>query len=114
MAVLRADDLEAALLEARAALAELQESTRSQAQATLHEAEEKLLQASREVKRRRALFEQRAVSHEEMEQAVRTETIARTAVEHAQLTLLSLGSGSPNEVIASARVASADSPYIFC
>lgn len=108
LAVLRADDLEAALLEARAALAELQESTRPQAQATLHEAEEKLLQASREVKRRRALFEQRAVSHEEMEQAVRAETIARTAVEHAQLTVRSLGAGNPNEAIASARVANAE------
>lgn len=108
LAILRADDLEATLLEARAVLAELQESTRPQAEASLHEAEEKLLQASREVKRRRVLFEQRAVSHEEMEQAVRAETIALTAVEQARLTVRSLTAGNPTEAMVRARVASAE------
>ena len=51
LAVLRADDLEATVREAEAALAQLQQSTRPQAQAALREAEARLLQASREASR---------------------------------------------------------------
>src|SRR5690606_36311073 len=48
LAVLRADDLEAAVDEAEAALARLRQSTRPQAQAVLREAEDRLAQAPRE------------------------------------------------------------------
>ena len=57
LAVLRADELEAAVREAEAALAQLQQSTRPQAQAALRVAEANLAQASREAERRRALFQ---------------------------------------------------------
>src|SRR5690606_16257178 len=56
LAVLRADDLEAAAAEAEAALAQLRRSTRPQARAALREAEARLQQASREAARRRDLF----------------------------------------------------------
>lgn len=107
LAVLRADDLEAALREAQAALAQLQEATRPQAQAALREAEARLAQASREVQRRRTLSEQRAIAHEQMEQAIQAEIIARTTAEQARLAARSLEAGNPNEAAARARVASA-------
>lgn len=107
LAVLRADDLEAAVREAEAALAQLQQSTRPQAQASLREAQARLAQASREAKRRRELFEQQMITREAMEQAVQAETSARTAVEQVLLTARSLVSGNPGEAAARARVASA-------
>src|SRR5690554_2176636 len=48
LAVLRADDLEAAVQEAQAELDQLQQATRPQAQAALREAEVRLTQAARE------------------------------------------------------------------
>ncbi|MDE2400540.1 MAG: efflux RND transporter periplasmic adaptor subunit [Burkholderiales bacterium] len=107
LAVLRADDLEAAVREAEAALAQLQQSTRPQAQAALREAEASLTQASREAQRRRDLFQQQAIGREEMEKAVQAETMARTAAEQARLSARSLVAGYPNEAAARARVASA-------
>jgi len=107
LAVLRADDLEAALREAQAALAQLQQSTRPQAQSSLHEAQARLVQASREAKRRRELFQQQMITREAMEQAVQAEITARAAAEQAELTVRSLGAGNPGEAAARARVASA-------
>lgn len=107
LAVLRADDLEAAVREAQAALAQLQQSTRPQAQASLREAQARLAQASREATRRRELFQQQMITRESMEQAVQAEIVARTAVEQAQLTARSLVAGNPGETAARARVASA-------
>ena len=108
LAVLRADDLEAAVREAQAALAQLQQSTRPQAQASLREAQARLAQASREAKRRRDLFQQQMITREAMEQAIQAETITRTAVEQALLTARSLVAGNPGEAAARARVASAN------
>lgn len=107
LAVLRADDLEAAVLEAQAALAQLQQSTRPQAQASLREAEARLAQASREAQRRRDLFQQHMITRETMEQAIQAETISRTAAEQALLTARSFVTGNPSEAAARARVASA-------
>jgi HlyD family secretion protein len=107
LAVLRADDLEASLREAQAALAQLQQSTRPQAQASLREAQARLVQAGREAKRRRELFQQQMITREAMEQAVQAETVARTALEQAELTVRSLGAGKPGETAARARVATA-------
>jgi HlyD family secretion protein len=107
LAVLRADDLEAAVREADAALAQLQQSTRPQAQASLREAQARLAQASREASRRRELFGQQMITRESMEQAIQVETLARSAVEQAQLTVRSLVAGNPGEAAARARVASA-------
>ncbi|MBK8568666.1 MAG: efflux RND transporter periplasmic adaptor subunit [Nitrosomonadales bacterium] len=107
LALLRADDLEAAVREAEVALAQLQQSTRPQAQAALREAEARLAQAIREAQRSRALFQRQAVARETMERAIQAETIARTAAEQARLTARSLVAGNPNEAAARARVASA-------
>lgn len=107
LAVLRADALEAALSEAQAELARLQESTLPQAEAVLREAEASLTQASREVQRRRQLYQQRAIPREELERAVQAEATARTAAERAQLEAQSLIAGNPDESRARARLANA-------
>lgn len=107
LVILRSDDLEAALREAEAALVELQESTRPQAQAALREAEARLAQTSREVERRRDLFERQMIARETLEQAVEAEIIAQAAVDQARLTARSLAQGGSNEAAARARVASA-------
>ena len=107
LAVLRADDLEAAVREAEAAVAQLQQSTRPQAQAALREAEARLVQASREAARRRDLFKRQLVARETMEQALQAETIARSAAEQARLAARSLAAGNPNEAAARARAAAA-------
>lgn len=74
LAVLRADDFEAAVREAQATLAQLQQSTRPQAQAALDEAEARLAQASREVQRRLDLVHRQMITREAMEQAIQAET----------------------------------------
>ncbi|HRA02501.1 MAG TPA: HlyD family efflux transporter periplasmic adaptor subunit, partial [Thermomonas sp.] len=107
LAVLRADDLQAALREAEAAVAQLQQSTRPQAQAALREAEARLQQASREAIRRRDLFKRQLIAREALEQALQAETIARSAAEQARLSLNSLSAGNPNEAAARARAAAA-------
>lgn len=107
LAVLRADDLEAAVREAEAAVAELQQSTRPQAQAALREAESRLSQASREANRRRDLFKRQLIARETLEQAVQTETVARAAAEQARLSARSLASGNASETAARARLANA-------
>lgn len=107
LAVLRADDLEAAVREAEAAMAQLRESTRPRAQAALREAEARLAQASREVQRRRDLLQRQLIARETMEQAVQAETVARTAAEQARLAVRSLAAGHPDEAAASARLANA-------
>ncbi len=106
LAVLRADDLAAAVRESEAALAQLQQSTRPQAQAALQEASARLAQASREAQRRRELFARDLIAREAMEQAVQAETSARTAVAQAQLALRALDEGQPAEAAARARLAS--------
>lgn len=108
LAILRATDLEAAVEQARAELARLQESTLPQAEAAVREAEVSLAQASREAQRRRQLYEQRAIPREEMERAQQAEAAARAAAEQARLEARSLAAGNPNEALARARLASAE------
>lgn len=107
LAVLRADDLTAAVREAEAALAQLRQSTRPQAEAALREAQARLAQATREVQRRRELVSQGMVSREAMEQAVQAETAARTAAEQARLAARALEPDQASEAAALARVATA-------
>lgn len=107
LAILRADDLAAAVREAEAALAQLQQATRPQAQASLREAQSRLAQASREVNRRRDLFQQKMITNESMEQAIQIETAARTAVEQALLANNAVGVGKASETAVRARIASA-------
>lgn len=107
LAVLRADDLEAALAEAEAALAQLRRSGRPQAQAALREAEARLRQASREAERRRDLFARQLIAREALEQALQAETAARSAAEQARLRAAEQGEGGAAEAAALARVESA-------
>lgn len=108
LAVLRATELEAAVNQARAELARLQQSTLPQAEAAVREAEVALEQASREVQRRRSLSQQRAIPREELERAIQMEVAARAAAEQARLEAKSLTEGNPNEALARARLASAE------
>lgn len=107
LAVLRADDVEASVREAEAALAQLEQSTRPQARAALRQAEAQRLQASREAQRRRDLFQRQLIARESMEQAVQAETIARSAAEQARLTAASLATGRPSDTAARERLAAA-------
>ncbi len=107
LAVLRADDLEAAVREAEAALAQLQQSTRPQAQAALREAEARLAQATREAERRRDLFARQLIAREALEQATQAETAARSAAEQARLAARTLAAGQPAEATARARLETA-------
>lgn len=107
LAVLRADELEAAVREAEAALAELEQSTLPQARAALREAEERLAQAVRETTRRRDLFARGLIAREPMEQAAEAEAVLRTIAERARLDASALATGNPGQVAALARLANA-------
>ncbi len=105
--VLKSEELSAKVREAEAALAQLQRSTRPQAQAGLRQAEAQLSQASREAQRRRELFKRQLIAREAMEQAVQAETIARAAAEKSRLTVAALASGNADESVLAERLASA-------
>ncbi len=107
LAVLRADDLNAVVREAEAALAQLQQARRPQAQAVQREADARLAQASREVARRRDLFQRQLIARETLEQAVQAETVARSAVEQARIAAMASGPGSAEEAAIRARLANA-------
>jgi len=107
LAVVRADELEASLHEAEAALADLQQNRRPQAEAALREARARLDQASRESTRRRDLFARGLIAREAMEQATQAETLQRAATEQARLAAAALAPGNPGELAAQARVATA-------
>ena len=108
LAVLQATELEAAVQQARAELARLQQSTLPQAEAAVRETEVALTQAQRETQRRRQLYQQRAIPREELERAMQAEAAALAAAEQARLEAQSLGEGNPNEALARARLASAE------
>ncbi len=107
LAVLRAEDLEASVREAEALLAQLEQSTRPQAEAVLGLAEAQLAQAERESARRRDLFTRQLIARESMEQAVQAESIARSALEQARLSATALAAGQPTDAIARERLANA-------
>ena len=107
LAVLRADDLQAQVRQARAALTELQQSTRPQAQRAAQQTQQQWQQARRELERRRLLASQQAISHEALEQAIEAETLARLAAEQTQLQARALQPGQSQEASAQARLASA-------
>ncbi|MEQ1580006.1 MAG: efflux RND transporter periplasmic adaptor subunit [Steroidobacteraceae bacterium] len=104
---LRADDLVAKVREAEAALNELQQARRPQAQAALRQAEAQLLQATRESERRRSLLASRLISNELKEQAEQAETNARAAAEQARLLAGSLAAGQSEERVLRERLAAA-------
>jgi HlyD family secretion protein len=104
--LLRADDLEAQVQQARAALDQLQTSTRPQADLALARAEAELVQAQREAKRRRDLTERGLLAREASEQADKEEVLARNAVDAARVAATSLAAGNTEEAVLIARLAS--------
>ena len=77
------DEQQAKLREASAALRQLTDSSRPQAQATLAELNDRLAQLSRERQRREQLFKRQLLSVEQLEQARQVELIARLARDRA-------------------------------
>ena len=105
--VLGSDELSAKVREAEAALAQLQHSTRPQAQAALRQAEAQLAQAESEAQRRRELFDSQLIARETLEQAAQAETVARAAAEKSRLSAAALASGNADEAVLRERLASA-------
>ncbi len=115
LAVLRADDLEANVHEAEAALAQLQQSSRPQAQAALRNAEAQLAQARRETQRQNTLLERHLIAREALEKAVQAETTARAAAEQARLAAAALAAGASGEKVAREHLAAAKvTPSYWC
>lgn len=104
---LRDEEPQARLREAEAALRQLVDSARPQAEAALREAASNLEQARRERSRRDALFERQLLSAEQREQARRAETSARSAFERAQLAATALAAGGSEETQLRERLAAA-------
>ncbi len=107
LAVLQGDDYQARLRETEAALADIQQSAKPQAEAALRRARTFYSQASRESTRRRELFAQQLVSREMMEQSAQAEAAARAVLEQAELSVSSLMPGHPGASGAQERVAAA-------
>ena len=94
---LRDDEQRARLGEAEAALQQLMDSARPQAEATLREALNNLEQARRERERREKLFDRQMLASEPLEQARRAELSARVLHERARLSAASLAAGGSEE-----------------
>lgn len=107
LAILRADDLEANVREAEAALAQLEQSARPQAEAALRDADARLTQAGIETRRRRTLFERGLIPRETLEQSVQAQTAAHATAEQARLAARTLGVGAPAQAVARERLAAA-------
>lgn len=105
--VLRADDLEARAREADAALKQLIEVSRPQAQVAAREADARLAQSERETQRRRELYARGLVASEALELAEQTETVNRAAAERARLLAASLAADGTEETLLRARLAAA-------
>lgn len=108
LAVLKADQYAARVREARAALAQLEQSTRPQAQAALQRAQAQWQQASRSVQRQQELLRKGSTSREALEQAEEAETVARAAMEQARLEAEALAPGSPGELLLKEQLAAAE------
>ncbi|WP_444816304.1 efflux RND transporter periplasmic adaptor subunit [Stutzerimonas frequens] len=104
---LRDDEQRARLREAEAALQQLIDSTRPQAQATLREAQHNLEQASRELKRRETLFERKLLASEPLEQARRAELTARVIRDRARFAAAALAEGGSEEQVLRQRLEAA-------
>ncbi|MDA0425540.1 efflux RND transporter periplasmic adaptor subunit [Stutzerimonas frequens] len=104
---LRDDEQRARLREVEAALQQLIDSTRPQAQATLREAQHNLEQASRELKRRETLFERKLLASEPLEQARRAELTARVIRDRARFAAAALAEGGSEEQVLRQRLEAA-------
>ncbi|UOD50301.1 efflux RND transporter periplasmic adaptor subunit [Orrella daihaiensis] len=104
---LRADDLAARVREAKAALNNLRQSRRLQANEALKQAESQLEQATREAQRRADLLKSDSISREIVEKAVNAQVVAEANLRQAKLIADALAPGGPEEVILVERLAAA-------
>jgi len=104
---LRADGRRPRLREAEAALQQLIDSSRPQAQATLREAQNNLEQADRELRRRETLFERKLLASEALEQARRATLTARVVRDRARLAAAAVGEGGSEEQVLRQRLEAA-------
>ncbi|GGI89339.1 efflux RND transporter periplasmic adaptor subunit [Halopseudomonas pertucinogena] len=104
---LRDEDQQARVGEVEAALDQLVQLQRPQAQAALSEARTDLQQATRERERRDELFRRQLVSAEQREQARQAEVSARTRYERAQLAARAAAVGGSDEQILRQQLAAA-------
>lgn len=102
---LRADEISAQVHQVETELTGLATSIRPQAAMVLADAEIQLAQASRETARRRDLAERRLLPTEALEQAEKTEMLARNAFEAARLRLTALAPGNVEERLLLQRLA---------
>jgi HlyD family secretion protein len=107
LALLRADELAARVREAEAALQQLRQSTRPQAEAALRQAQAQAEQATRERQRRADLFQRQLVAREALEQAEEAETLALAAAERARLAAQEAAQGRSEEQQLRERLAAA-------
>ena len=105
--VLRAEELEARVREAQAALDQLRRSRRPQALAALREANVRVAQARREAERRAELLRAQAVSREVKEQADQMLASAVATAQRAQLEADALAPGQSEERMLQERLAAA-------
>lgn len=94
---LRDDEQQARLREAEAALRQLIDSSRPQAEAQLRDAQSRQEQASRELQRRETVHARGLLSAEALEQARQTETSARITRDRARLQRDALAEGGSEE-----------------
>lgn len=104
---LRADDLAARVREAQAALNNLRQSRRLQADEALRQAQSQLEQAEREAQRRADLLKADSISREIVEKALNAQVVAEANLRQAKLVADALAPGGPEEVILVERLAAA-------
>ncbi|WP_417779662.1 efflux RND transporter periplasmic adaptor subunit [Stutzerimonas xanthomarina] len=104
---LRDDEQRARLREAEAALQQLIDSARPQAEATAREAQHNLEQASRELKRRKTLFDRKLLASEALEQAQRAELTAQAVRDRASFAAAALAKGGSDEQVQQQRLEAA-------
>lgn len=104
---LRDDEQRARLREAEAALRQLIDSSRPQAQATLREAQNNLEQADRELQRRETLFERKLLASEALEQARRATLTARVVRDRARFAASAVVEGGSEDQVLRQRLEAA-------
>jgi len=105
--VLRSDELVARLKGAEAAMLQLEQSTRPQAQLAAEQAQTHYQQLIRETQRRRELFARQLIAREALEQTEDNESVARAAAERAELAARALAPGNAEETMLREQLAAA-------
>ena len=105
---LRADDLAARVREARAALMNLRQSRRLQAESAFEQAQSQLEQAQREAQRRADLLSTESISREIVEKSQNAVVVAEANLRQAKLLADALAPGGPEEVILVERLAASE------